>query len=122
MDEIEYKYWEILFISCESNNRRMIARTPIDWDKYQVIDRITIGGCGDDVAEIVDVFEANDRNYSLDFCNYTEENNDLPEGWLNWNTLSLDQMVEYLRKKYMFSSTGDAKCIYHLIEFYDKHK
>ena len=46
----------------------------------------------------------------------------LPEGWIDWNTLSLDQMVEYLRKKYMFSSSADAKCIYHLIEFYDKHK
>lgn len=46
----------------------------------------------------------------------------LPEGWMDWNTLSLDQMVEYLRKKYMFSSSGDAKCIYHLIEFYDNHK
>jgi hypothetical protein len=46
----------------------------------------------------------------------------LPNGWLDWNTLSLDQMVEYLRNKYMFSSSGDAKCIYHLIEFYDKHK
>jgi hypothetical protein len=46
----------------------------------------------------------------------------LPEGWLDWNTLSLDQMVKHLRQKYMFSSSGDAKCIYHLIEFYDKHK
>jgi hypothetical protein len=46
----------------------------------------------------------------------------LPEGCFDWNTLSLDQMVEYLRKKYMFSSSGEAKCIYHLIEFYDKHK
>ena len=46
----------------------------------------------------------------------------LPDGWMDWNTLSLDQMVEHLRKKYMFSSSGDAKCIYHLIEFYDKHK
>ena len=46
----------------------------------------------------------------------------LPEGWIDWNTLSLDQMVEYLRKKYMFSSSGDTKCIYHLIEFYDNHK
>ena len=40
----------------------------------------------------------------------------------DWNTLSLDQMVEYLRKKYMFSSSGDAKCIFHLIEWYDNHK
>ncbi len=46
----------------------------------------------------------------------------LPEGWMDWNTLSLDQMVEHLRQKFMFSSSGDAKCIYHLIEFYDKHK
>lgn len=48
--------------------------------------------------------------------------NDLPDGWLDWNEFSLDQMVEHLREKYMFSSSGDAKCIYHLIEFYDKHK
>jgi hypothetical protein len=47
---------------------------------------------------------------------------DLPDGWLDWNTLSLDQMVEHLRQKFMFSSSGDAKCIYHLIEFYDTHK
>lgn len=50
------------------------------------------------------------------------ENFELPEGWLDWNTLTLDQMVEHLRKKFMFDSSGDAKCIYHLIEFYDKHK
>jgi hypothetical protein len=46
----------------------------------------------------------------------------LPEGWMDWNTLTLDQMVEHLRNKYRFSSSGDAKCIFHLIEFYDKHK
>ena len=46
----------------------------------------------------------------------------LPDGWMDWNALPLDQMVEHLRKKYMFSSSADAKCIYHLIEFYDKHK
>ena len=46
----------------------------------------------------------------------------LPNGWMDWNELTLDEMVEYLRNKYMFSSSGDAKCIYHLIEFYDNHK
>lgn len=51
-----------------------------------------------------------------------DNTNALPEGWLDWNTLTLEQMVDYLRKKYKFSSSGDAKCIYHLIEFYDKHK
>jgi hypothetical protein len=51
-----------------------------------------------------------------------EKNKDLPEGWFDWNTLSLDQMVSYLEKKYMFLSSGDAKCIMELIEFYKKHK
>ena len=46
----------------------------------------------------------------------------LPNGWMDWNKLTLDEMVEYLRNKYRFSSSGDAKCIYHLIEFYDNHK
>jgi|688.fasta_scaffold352020_4 hypothetical protein len=46
----------------------------------------------------------------------------LPDALLDWNTLSLDQMVEHLRQKYMISSSGDAKCIHHLIEFYDKYK
>lgn len=41
---------------------------------------------------------------------------------LDWNTLTLDQMVDYLENKYKFSSTGDAKCIFTLIEFYKKHK
>jgi len=41
---------------------------------------------------------------------------------LDWNKLSLDQMVEHLRRNLMFSSSGDAKCIYHLIDFYDTHQ
>jgi len=46
----------------------------------------------------------------------------LPEGWLDWNTLTLDQMVEYLEEKYRFSSSGEALCIFRLIEFYEKNK
>lgn len=46
----------------------------------------------------------------------------IPCGWLDWNTLSLDQKVDYLRDKYKFSSTGDANCINSLIRFYDQHK
>jgi hypothetical protein len=38
----------------------------------------------------------------------------------DWNTLTLDEMVEHLKQKYMFSSSGDALCIHKLIEFYEK--
>jgi hypothetical protein len=51
-----------------------------------------------------------------------DENLKLPGGFIDWNKLSLDQMVNYLKKKYMFDSSGDAKCIFELIDFYEKHK
>ena len=40
----------------------------------------------------------------------------------DWNTLSLDQMAAHLKQRYMFSSSGDAKCIWELVQFYEKHK
>ena len=46
----------------------------------------------------------------------------LPKGWIDWNELTLDEMVEYLKDKHMYSSTGESKCIYELIDFYEKNK
>ena len=40
----------------------------------------------------------------------------------DWNTVSLDEMVKYLREKYSYQSSSDAKCIMELIDFYDKVK
>ena len=51
-----------------------------------------------------------------------ESNSKLPPGWLDWNTLSLDQMANYLEQKYKFNSSGDVLCIYKLVEFYKEHK
>ena len=61
-------------------------------------------------------------NKLVEYEKMTENKKEISEIFLDWNILTLDQMVEYLRNKYRFSSSGDAKCIYHLIEFYDKHK
>lgn len=66
--EVEYNYWEINYISCESNERWVVARTPIDWEEYDVRDRIPMGGCGDDVADIREVFETSNTDYGWDFC------------------------------------------------------
>lgn len=68
MEEIEYNYWEIHYVSCEGNDRWTIARTPIDCNEYDVINRIPMGGCGDDVAEVRDVFETGNSDYGWDFC------------------------------------------------------
>ena len=40
----------------------------------------------------------------------------------DWNQLTLDMSVEYLRKKYAFDSSIEAKCIANLIDYYDKEK
>jgi hypothetical protein len=65
---MDYLFWYIEYRSCEGNDRWTIARTPIGWDRYDVIDSITLGGCGDDPASISDVYETGDEDYSWDFC------------------------------------------------------
>lgn len=67
-EDIEYNYWEIWYVSCESNKRHTVARAPIDWDEYQVREKIPMGGYGDDVAEITSVEQTGCKNYSWDFC------------------------------------------------------
>ena len=67
MEEIEYAFWEIHYISCESNKRWTTVRTPIDWDEDMVRERIPMGGCGDDVAEVRDVYETSNTDYGWDF-------------------------------------------------------
>jgi hypothetical protein len=42
--------------------------------------------------------------------------------FIDWNELSLDKMVDYLKDKHKFSSTDEAKCIFSLIDFYERNK
>lgn len=46
----------------------------------------------------------------------------MPLGCIDWNTLSMEQLVAYLEIKHMFSSTGESFAINRLIEFYKKYK
>lgn len=41
---------------------------------------------------------------------------------VDWNQYSLDQLADYLNKKYMFLSSGEALAIHKLVEFYEKNK
>lgn len=66
--ELNYSYWEIHFISCEENKRWTIARTPQSWEAYQVRQHIPMGGIGDDVAQVLEVFPTSDNNYEWDLC------------------------------------------------------
>jgi hypothetical protein len=65
--EEEYRYWEIHFMSCEGNKRWTIARSPSDWEEYDVRYYVTMGGCGDDVAELKEIFETNNNDYQWDY-------------------------------------------------------
>lgn len=63
----EYSYWEVWFISCESNRRWTIVRTPSDWTEWDVRNRIPNGGCDDDPAEILSISETQDEDFCWDF-------------------------------------------------------
>jgi dihydrofolate reductase len=47
-----------------------------------------------------------------------EQNNKL----VDWNNFSLDELADYLEKKWMFNSSGEALAIFKLVDFYRKHK
>jgi uncharacterized protein Yka (UPF0111/DUF47 family) len=40
----------------------------------------------------------------------------------DWNTLTIEQMADHLRKEFQFDSSGTARCIFALLEFYEKNK
>ena len=42
--------------------------------------------------------------------------------FVDWNQYSLDVLADYLERKHMFSSSGEALAIYKLVEFYRKNK
>lgn len=46
----------------------------------------------------------------------------MPLGCIDWNKLSLDQLVAYLEEKHQFSSRGESFAINRLIEYYKEHK
>lgn len=49
-------------------------------------------------------------------------NEALPAGFVDWNNFSLDELADYLEKKWMFNSSGEALAIFKLVDFYRKHK
>lgn len=58
----------------------------------------------------------------LERINKNKESLSFPNGWVDWNTYSLEQLVDYLKHKYRFVSTGEAHAIYSLIDFYEQKK
>ena len=43
-------------------------------------------------------------------------------GFMDWNTLEMDQLVEHLENEFMFSSSGTAFAVFKLIKFYKENK
>lgn len=59
-------------------------------------------------------------NERLERINGVEQ--ELPNGWVDWNDYPLEQLVEYLRNTYRFSTSGEAHAINRLIKFYEQKK
>ena len=52
-DEEPLVTWRIWYISCEGNRRWYTKCVPETWEVGQVLESIQIGGCGDDIAEVI---------------------------------------------------------------------
>jgi hypothetical protein len=73
----EYSYWIINYISCEGNTRWARAIAPVDWEEWQVREKVQAWtwGCGDDPAEITSIessCEDDNGIYGYDFTNENE--------------------------------------------------
>ena len=64
---MEYKYWEIWYLSCEGNRRYTIIRTPDTWDTYQTKHAFKLGGIGDDPAEFISIEEYHSVDKEWDY-------------------------------------------------------
>lgn len=43
-------------------------------------------------------------------------------GFVDWNNYDLDYLADYLEKKWMFMSSGEALAIMKMVNFYKQHK
>lgn len=44
------------------------------------------------------------------------------DGFTDWNTKSLDELADYLERRWQYQSSGEAKAIFELIKFYRENK
>lgn len=73
--EEDYSYWVVNYISCEGNNRWTRVIAPADWEEWQVREKISTWGYGDDPAEITSIepsWKDDNGIYGYDFTNENE--------------------------------------------------
>jgi len=48
----------------------------------------------------------------------------LPDGtvFVDWNKFTMDEMADYLERKWMFQSSGEALAIHKMVKFYRDNK
>jgi hypothetical protein len=56
------------------------------------------------------------KKYKLPEIKWNKATKDIPEGMADWNKLSIDDYCNYLERKHMFSSTGESKAIFEIIQ------
>jgi len=67
MDEPEYKFWKVNYLSMEGNTRWQLVRCPGEWELYdvEVKAQSLCYGCGDDMCKILSIEEdVYDRIYN----------------------------------------------------------
>ena len=56
------------------------------------------------------------KEYKLPEIKWEKATENMPDGFADWNNLTLEDYCAYLERRYMFSSTGEAKAIFEIIK------
>lgn len=65
-NENDKEFWKVEYISCEGNYRWATARSPIEWEEYDVKKSIPMGSMGDEVSEVIEVTPSLDDDFFWD--------------------------------------------------------
>ena len=92
-------------------------------NKIKKIFKIPVGNKSRKEAnDIIDKLKKEFDKKNLSYTTDTDIILDDGTVFTDWNKFSMDELADYLEKKYMFLSSGEALAIHKLVQFYREHK
>jgi len=109
--------WEYRWVVCVHANLEMeIPANMVMGKVYQSLDDI----CADVLAQLKQ--STKDKEEGVVKPEMHPKMTEEGYAFVDWNQYSLDELADYMEKKYMFLSSGEALAVHKLVEFYKKNK
>jgi hypothetical protein len=109
--------WEYRWVVCILENKELeIPAVLIKGGRFESLDEV----CAKAHKELLQKIE-DQKNGVVKPETYPSMTDKEPV-FVDWNQYSLDDLADYMEKKYMFLSSGEALAVHKLVEFYKNNK